>query len=63
MVIFILFFVYSDRGTSQEIPYSVFLNYVDQGLGARNVPSNDPFTANNNGKFKASSLRTSHTLS
>ncbi len=32
VVIFILFFVYSDRGTSQEIPYSVFLNYVDQGL-------------------------------
>jgi cytochrome c peroxidase len=33
------------------------LNYVDQGLGARDVPSNDPFTANNNGKFKAPSLR------
>jgi cell division protease FtsH len=32
VVIFILFFVYSDRGVSQEIPYSVFLNYVDQGL-------------------------------
>ena len=32
VVIFILFFVYSDRGSSQEIPYSVFLNYVDQGL-------------------------------
>jgi cell division protease FtsH len=32
VVIFIMFFVYSDRGTSQEIPYSVFLNYVDQGL-------------------------------
>ncbi len=32
VVIFILFFMYSDRGTSQEIPYSVFLNYVDQGL-------------------------------
>jgi cell division protease FtsH len=32
VVIFILFFVYSDRGASQEIPYSVFLNYVDQGL-------------------------------
>jgi cell division protease FtsH len=31
VVIFIMFFVYSDRGTSQEIPYSVFLNYVDQG--------------------------------
>ena len=33
------------------------LNYVDQGLGARNVPANDPFTPNNNGKFKAPSLR------
>ena len=32
VVIFILFFAYSDRGTSQEIPYSVFLNYLDQGL-------------------------------
>ena len=32
VVIFVLFFVYSDRGSSQEIPYSVFLNYVDQGL-------------------------------
>ncbi|MBN2551938.1 MAG: ATP-dependent zinc metalloprotease FtsH [Spirochaetales bacterium] len=32
VVIFILFFAYSDRGTSQEIPYSAFLNYVDQGL-------------------------------
>lgn len=31
--------------------------YVDQGLGARDVPSNDPFTENNNGKFKAPSLR------
>jgi cytochrome c peroxidase len=33
------------------------LSYSDQGLGARDVPSNDPFTANNNGKFKAPSLR------
>jgi cell division protease FtsH len=32
VVIFIMFFVYSDRGTSPEIPYSAFLNYVDQGL-------------------------------
>ncbi|MCK5006267.1 MAG: ATP-dependent zinc metalloprotease FtsH [Spirochaetales bacterium] len=32
VVIFILFFVYSDRGTSREIPYSMFLNYLDQGL-------------------------------
>ena len=33
------------------------LNYVDQGLGARNLRSNDPFTATNDGKFKAPSLR------
>ena len=33
------------------------LHYVDQGLGARDVASNDPFTENNNGKFKAGSLR------
>ncbi len=33
------------------------LYYVDKGLGARDVPSNDPFTPNNDGKFKASSLR------
>jgi cell division protease FtsH len=31
VVIFILFFVYSDRGASQEIPYSVFMSYVEQG--------------------------------
>ena len=33
------------------------LQYADQGLGARDVPSNDPFTPTNDGKFKASSLR------
>ena len=35
------------------------LNLVsrDKGLGARNVPTNDPFTPSNDGKFKASSLR------
>lgn len=33
------------------------LQYADQGLGSRDVPSNDPFTQNNNGKFKAPSLR------
>jgi len=32
VVIFVMFFVYSDRGAGQEIPYSVFLNYLDQGL-------------------------------
>ena len=31
--------------------------YADKGLGARNVESNDPFTPNNNGKFRAPSLR------
>ncbi len=29
---FIFFFLYSDRNVSQQIPYSVFLNYLDQGL-------------------------------
>jgi cytochrome c peroxidase len=33
------------------------LHYVDQGLGARDLPPNDPFTPSNDGKFKASSLR------
>ena len=33
------------------------LEYVDQGLGSRDVPSNDPFTDNNDGKFKAPPLR------
>jgi cytochrome c peroxidase len=33
------------------------LYYVDQGLGLRDVPTNDPFTPNNDGKFKAPSLR------
>lgn len=33
------------------------LAYRDQGLGARNIPSNDPFTPSNDGKFKAPSLR------
>jgi cell division protease FtsH len=32
VVIFVMFFVYSDRGTGQEIAYSVFLNYLDQGM-------------------------------
>ena len=33
------------------------LKYADKGLGARDVPSNDLFTANNDGKFKSSPLR------
>jgi cell division protease FtsH len=32
VVIFVLFFVYSDRSGSQQLPYSVFLNYLDQGV-------------------------------
>jgi cell division protease FtsH len=31
VVIFVMFFVYSDRGAGQEIPYSVFLTYLEQG--------------------------------
>lgn len=33
------------------------MHYTDQGLGARDVPSNDPFTLTNDGRFKAPSLR------
>jgi len=33
------------------------LEYVDKGLGARDLPSNEPFTPTNDGKFKAPSLR------
>jgi cytochrome c peroxidase len=33
------------------------LHYTDQGLGARELPPNDPFTPSNDGKFKAPSLR------
>ncbi len=33
------------------------LVYTDQGLGARDLPPNDPFTPTNDGKFKAPSLR------
>lgn len=29
---FLFFFVYNDRNVSQQIPYSVFLNYVNQGM-------------------------------
>ncbi len=29
---FIFFFVYGDRNMSQQIPYSMFLNYLDQGM-------------------------------
>jgi cytochrome c peroxidase len=31
--------------------------YRDKGLGGRDVPSNNPFTPSNDGKFKASPLR------
>ena len=39
--------------------FNVGLDLVsrDKGLGARGVPSNDPFTPSNDGKFKASPLR------
>jgi cytochrome c peroxidase len=33
------------------------MKYEDQGLGARKLPPNDPFTPSNDGKFKAPSLR------
>jgi cytochrome c peroxidase len=33
------------------------LVFQDKGLGARDVPANDPFTPSNDGKFKAPSLR------
>ena len=33
------------------------MKYKDQGLGARKLPTNDPFTPSNDGKFKAPSLR------
>jgi cytochrome c peroxidase len=33
------------------------MQYKDQGLGERNLPTNDPFTPSNDGKFKAPSLR------
>lgn len=33
------------------------MKYKDQGLGARNLPTNDVFTPSNDGKFKAPSLR------
>ena len=29
---FVFFFIYSDRSGSQQLPYSVFLNYLEQGL-------------------------------
>ena len=29
---FIFFFIYNDRGASQEIPYSVFVSYLEQGM-------------------------------
>lgn len=44
-------------GMPKSFNIGLALHYKDQGLGARNVPSNDPFTATNDGKFKASSLR------
>lgn len=44
---------------NMEMSHNIGLNlkYRDQGLGALNRESNDPFTPSNDGKFKASSLR------
>ena len=44
-------------GMRQALNNGLDLQYEDQGLGLLKVPSNDPFTANNDGKFKAPSLR------
>jgi cytochrome c peroxidase len=44
-------------GMPQSFNNGLELVYKDQGLGARDVRSNDPFTPTNNGKFKAPSLR------
>ena len=44
-------------GMPKSFNIGLQLHYADQGLGARDVPSNDPFTDTNDGKFKASSLR------
>jgi cytochrome c peroxidase len=44
-------------GMGQAANNGLDLVYRDKGLGARNIPSNDPFTPSNDGKFKASSLR------
>ncbi len=44
-------------GMPKSLNNGLELEYSDQGLGARDVPSNDPFTPSNDGKFKAASLR------
>jgi cytochrome c peroxidase len=44
-------------GMPRSFNNGLALDYVDQGLGAREVAPNDPFSANNNGKFKSPSLR------
>jgi cytochrome c peroxidase len=44
-------------GMPKSFNIGLDLYYVDQGLGARDVPPNDPFTPSNDGKFRASSLR------
>jgi cytochrome c peroxidase len=45
-------------GMAQSFNNGLDLHYRDQGLGARkDVPPNEPFTPNNDGKFKAPSLR------
>lgn len=44
-------------GMPKSFNNGLALKYVDQGLGSRDVPPNDPFSENNNGKFKAPTLR------
>ena len=44
-------------GMAKSMNNGLDLVYTDQGLGARNLPKNDPFTPSNDGKFKAPSLR------
>ena len=44
-------------GMPKSLNNGLDLYYMDQGLGARDLPSNEPFTPSNDGKFKAPSLR------
>ena len=44
-------------GMPKSLNNGLDLHYVDQGLGSRNLPANEPFTPSNDGKFKAPSLR------
>lgn len=44
-------------GMRQSLNNGLDSVYRDKGLGARKLPTNDPFTPSNDGKFKAPSLR------